>query len=427
MITQEVWMDIKGLHRQGASIREIARRSGLSRATVRRILSQTVPERYGPRPPRPRKLDRFVPWLEAVLEARPWARGTMLYRELVAQGYEGHYEGVKVWLRQARRAQQARRRACVRFETGPGLEGQFDWKGPIRGLLADPSQEVSVCRFVLAYSRRRWSIAVPDVRLPSLLWSLRRSFEAVGGVPHRLVIDNAKTMVLRPRPRLELHPIFSDFCAHYGVEPAPAWPYSPERKGKTERGFLDLAQGELLHGIYPDLKSLQAALEADDEAYARRPHTTTGAEPAERLERERSFLIPLPAGGFDPRLPETRRVLSDCTVSYGGAFYSVPYVWVGSRVTVKADPFGEELEIFAGADRVATHRVVAKGKRSVTEEHVADLRRPRVERARERQRLAATSSSRATELLSVVPWPFAEVAQRPIEDYALALESGGGR
>jgi transposase len=350
----------------------------------------------------------------------------MLYRELVDQGYDGHYERVKVWVREARRVEQARRRACVRFETGPGVEGQFDWKGPLRGLLAGSAQAVYVCRFVLAYSRRRWSIAVPGVQVAPVLWSLCRAFAAAGGVPHRLVFDNAKVLVLKPRPALKLHPTFSELCAHYGVEPAAAWPYSPQRKGKTERSFLDLVNGELLHQVYSDLASFQAALDADDRAHATRRHTTTGQSPEQRLERERTFLQQLPPTSFDPRLPEIRRVLTDCTISYGGAYYSVPYAWVGSRVTVKADPLGAELEIFAGAERVAGHRLVPKGQRSITEDHVADLRRPRLERAR-REQDPPPSRSHASELLSVVPWPTGEAGHRPIEEYARAVEAGGAR
>ena len=53
MTHQEVWMDVKLMHRQGASIREIARRTGLSRDTVRKILSQKAPKPYAPRPERP--------------------------------------------------------------------------------------------------------------------------------------------------------------------------------------------------------------------------------------------------------------------------------------------------------------------------------------------------------------------------------------
>jgi transposase len=74
MTRQEVWMDIKLMHRQGASIREIARRTGLSRVTVRKILSQKAPKPYTPRPKRPGLLEPFTDRLTQALEARPWAK-----------------------------------------------------------------------------------------------------------------------------------------------------------------------------------------------------------------------------------------------------------------------------------------------------------------------------------------------------------------
>lgn len=47
VMNQETWMDIKGMSRQGISVRRIARTTGLSRVTVRRALMQTVPKKYG--------------------------------------------------------------------------------------------------------------------------------------------------------------------------------------------------------------------------------------------------------------------------------------------------------------------------------------------------------------------------------------------
>lgn len=84
---QEVWMDVKSLHRCGASIREIARRTGFSRVTVRKILSVPVPKPYGPRTVRPGKLDRFVPRLEELLALRPQSRVTVLYELIRRAGF----------------------------------------------------------------------------------------------------------------------------------------------------------------------------------------------------------------------------------------------------------------------------------------------------------------------------------------------------
>jgi transposase len=419
-------MDVKVLHRQGVSIRRIARESGLSRTTVRRLLKQTAPKPYGPRRQRPRKIDRFIGRLEELLALRPSAPATVLYAAITPEGYTGHYEQVKCWVRSRRREETARRRACVRFETAPGLEGQFDWKGPVRGLLAsDPEVEVHFFRFLLAWSRARWTLVVPSLKLPATLASLRWGFEQAGGAPQRLVLDNPKTAVLRPKPRLELHPVFADFCRYYGCEPDPAWPYYPERKGKIERSFRDLADAGVLDTMYPSWAALQAATTAVDEARMARVHASTGEPPAARLERERGELVMLPGVGFDARIPESRRVMRDCTVSFLAGLYSVPYHLVGSRVVVKIDPLGDGIEIFAGAERVAEHRQVTKGERSIVEEHVAALRRPRFERIRERAERASKPKLRVAELVSLVAWPRIEVAHRPIEEYAAAV--GGKR
>ncbi|PZN03539.1 MAG: IS21 family transposase, partial [Bacillota bacterium] len=50
-------MDILRLKAEGLSVREIARRTGLSRNTVRKYLRQPEPPRYKPRPPKASKLD----------------------------------------------------------------------------------------------------------------------------------------------------------------------------------------------------------------------------------------------------------------------------------------------------------------------------------------------------------------------------------
>ena len=420
-------MDVKLLHRQGMSIRHIARSTGLSRQTVRRVLSQVAPKPYSPRPRRKWKLDPFVPRLEQLIAERPHARATVLHEELVREGFSGHYENVKRWVRVRRQEEAARRRACVRFETAPGLESQFDWKGPVKGLIvSDLELEVHFFRFLLAWSRARWTLVVTSLKLPAVLAALRWGFEQAGGVTQRIVLDNPKTAVLQPKPRLELHPAFSDFCCHYGCEPDPAWPYHPERKGKTERSFRDLDDHGVLDREYPSLSALQQVVQGVDEACMRRAHGTTGERPSDRLVREREALLPLAPIAFDPRVPETRRVLSECVVSFQGAKYSVPHVHVGSKVTVKADPLGDSIEIFAGADRIAEHVRARKGERRIVEEHVAELRRPRFERLRSRAERTESRPVRGSlGLLSPVLWPHADVEHRSIEEYALA--AGGAR
>lgn len=177
-------MDVKLMHRQGHSLRQIARMTRLSRVTVRRILIAAAPKGYGPRAKHPGKLAAFLGWLEARLTERPRVTASWLYRGLLGEGFAGSYTTVKRWAHERRREERARARACVRFETAPGLEGQFDWKGPVTGLIAGaPELGVHFFRFVLAWSRARWTLVVTDLKLPAtmaaLQWAFLRAFESL--------------------------------------------------------------------------------------------------------------------------------------------------------------------------------------------------------------------------------------------------------
>jgi transposase len=63
---------ILDLHRQGLTVSAIARQLGLDRKTVRRHIERGLePPVYGPRPPRPKSTDWFLPYLHDRLTAYP--------------------------------------------------------------------------------------------------------------------------------------------------------------------------------------------------------------------------------------------------------------------------------------------------------------------------------------------------------------------
>ncbi|MEW6048914.1 MAG: IS21 family transposase, partial [Bacillota bacterium] len=81
-------MDIKVIYAEGLSIREIARRTGHDRKTVRKYLrAKELPE-YKPRPPRPSKLDDYKDYLKARM-ADGVFNANRLLAEIRALGYTG--------------------------------------------------------------------------------------------------------------------------------------------------------------------------------------------------------------------------------------------------------------------------------------------------------------------------------------------------
>jgi transposase len=93
-------VEVRVMHRQGQSVRSIARELGCSRNTVRRYLREARAGRYGPRAPRRCKLDPYKAYvLERVDAARPhWIPATVLLREIAGRGYGGGISRLKAFL-----------------------------------------------------------------------------------------------------------------------------------------------------------------------------------------------------------------------------------------------------------------------------------------------------------------------------------------
>ncbi len=63
LLTYDTWTQVRALHRQGHSIRQIARGLDLARNTVRQALRCEAPPQYGPRASRPSLVDPYRPYL----------------------------------------------------------------------------------------------------------------------------------------------------------------------------------------------------------------------------------------------------------------------------------------------------------------------------------------------------------------------------
>ena len=105
MRTVDDFAQIRQLHRQGLSARQIARQLGVGRDTVRKALHQAEPTPYTPQQPRiaPR-FGSFQSIVDQILaddeQAPPKQRHTamQIYRQLVEQKYTGSYDQVRRYL-----------------------------------------------------------------------------------------------------------------------------------------------------------------------------------------------------------------------------------------------------------------------------------------------------------------------------------------
>jgi transposase len=90
LLDVEQWAQIRRMnHVEGLRQREIHRRTGIHRDTIRRAPAQAKPTSDGPRPRRPSMLDPFVASIEELLGDEPRLSGVRIRDEITALGYEG--------------------------------------------------------------------------------------------------------------------------------------------------------------------------------------------------------------------------------------------------------------------------------------------------------------------------------------------------
>ena len=124
--------------REGMPIREMERRTGLSRNTIRKYLRAGVVEPKFKVPDRPSKLDPFAEklsgWLrtEAVKSRKQRRTVKQMHADLTVLGYEGSYGRVAAFVRawtaeRERDSQISGRGTFVPLTFAPGEAFQFDW------------------------------------------------------------------------------------------------------------------------------------------------------------------------------------------------------------------------------------------------------------------------------------------------------------
>lgn len=149
--------------RDHVPIRELSRRTGVARNTIRKYLRSDVIEPKFQVPDRPSKLDPYAEKLSAWLRreaARPRKQrrtAKQLYGDLVSLGYDGSYNRVAAfgwaWKEECKRLQQtAGRGSFVPLSFAPSEAFQFDWSedfAVIRGVRV----KLQVAHVKLCYSR----------------------------------------------------------------------------------------------------------------------------------------------------------------------------------------------------------------------------------------------------------------------------------
>src|SRR5215212_9400201 len=412
-------MMILELHRQGLKLAAIARQLGMDRKTVAKYVARGLePPAYGPRPPRARATDPFLPYLRERLAAYPGLTAVRLWRELKERGFAGAYTAVK-------RAVAAVRPAAplpveVRFETPPGEQAQVDLARFEVEFTAEPGVRRVVWLFsmVLGHSRLIWARFVVHQDLQTVLRCHIAALEAIGGSPREILYDRMKTAVIGEDVDglIIYNRALLDLARHYGFQPRACRPYRAKTKGKVERPFRYIREDFFLGGSFRNLDDLNRQLRHWLDAVANpRLHATTKRVVNEAFAEEKPFLQPLPLAPYRAVLKLERRVSHEGLISVGGNLYSVPETT--RRRILDVHVLADELQIFEGRQLIAVHPLLeGRDQRRTDPAH---------------RRVVAKAHQRTASEPLVLPRAGDVVARRSLDFYEAVArrlaDSGGAR
>ncbi len=309
IFTVDLYRKVRLACAEGMSQREAARHFGISRDSVRKMLSFSVPPGYRRRAEiRRPKLDGFTEIIDQWLREDRWQRAKQRHtakrvfeRLRDEHGFAGGYTIVKDYIRERRRRG---REMFVPLHHPPG-HAQADF-GEATVYIGGVEQTAHFFAFDLPQSDACFVRAYPAATAEAWVDGHVHAFAFFGGVPQSVLYDNDRCLVARilPDGTRKRATLFSGFLSHYLIRDRYGRPGKGNDKGAVE-GLVGWARRSFMVPLprFASWEDFNALLEAQcrkRQAEILRGHAETiGA----RLARDLEAMADLPPV---PSMPATR-------------------------------------------------------------------------------------------------------------------------
>jgi transposase len=371
-----------GLRREyfvrGVGIKELARRYGIDRNTVRRALRADEPPRYE-RASRPSKLEPFKEEIHELLRAEPKLTGVRIRELIEPLGFDGGKSIVDDYLREVRPLFAAPR-TFQRTIYRPGEICQFDLWQPSREIPVGHGQTRKgyVVVALLGYSRVGSGALVFSKEADDLLWGIARCLWSFGGLPATLVWDREGSLHAgggRPTDAM------AGLCGQLKSD----W-YFCEARDPQAKGAVEKLQQYLETNFEPGrafASQLDFQLQLDHwfgKANAR-THRGLRCRPIDRLAEELSAMRVLPGRELDLDRRFVMRVPPDPFLRFDTNDYSLDPAFVSRRVEVRVSQQRVTATVLDTGEQACSHeRSFAKHRTITALEHARSLKILRGER-----------------------------------------------
>ena len=360
MFTVELYAGIRrAIMVEGLSRREAAKRFGVHRNSITKMLHYSAPPGYRRRErPVAKKLGPHTAWIDKVLEddrsvhqkQRHTAR-RIFDRLQAEEGFTGGYTIVREYVA---RAMQRSREMFVPLSHRPG-HAQADF-GQADGYIAGKKIRFYYFCVDLPHSDACFVKAYPAETAEAFCDGHVAAFAFFGGVPQSILYDNTRLAVakiVKGGERLRSQ-MFAELQSHYLFTDRFGRPGKGNDKGKVE-GLVGFARRNFMTPL-PAVDSFDAlnarlldACVKRRQAILRGHQTTIDA----RMQADISVFMPLPPAPYDACHKIATRVSSLSLVRYRSNDYSVPTRYGHQEVLARG--YVDRVEISCCGEKIATH------------------------------------------------------------------------
>jgi transposase len=365
MFTVELYAKIRrAVMVDGLSRREAARRFGIHRNTIAKMLQFSVPPGYRRRErPVSKKLGPYMAWIDAVLDGdrsvhkkQRHTAHRIFERLRDERGFSGGYTIVREYV-----AEQTlrNREMFVPLSHRPG-HAQADF-GEADGYIAGKKVRFHYFCMDLPHSDGCFVKAYPAETAEAFCDGHVAAFDFFGGVPQSILYDNTRLAVAKivkasgakntQRVRAQM---FAELQSHYLFDDRFGRPGKGNDKGKVE-GLVGYTRRNFMTPL-PAADSFEALNARFRNACSKRRqailrgHTITIGE---RLQADQAAFMALPPAAYDACHKVATRVSSLSLVRYRNNDYSVPTRYGHQEVLAKG--YVERVEITCRGEIIAVH------------------------------------------------------------------------
>ena len=292
-----------------------------------------------------------------------------IYQRLVEEhGFSGSESSVRNLVHELR-AERKISQVYIPLRFAPGDAVQIDW-GEATVFMNGEKEKINLFCARLCHSCAPYVIAYKRQNLESFLDAIIHAFQYFGGVPGRLIFDNARVAVKSGfGAQAAAQDDYSQLAAHYGFQPVFCNPASG-----NEKGLVENLVGYIRRNVCVPLpreknpEELNAKLLAKCTQYLNHQVEGRPARLGVMLDEHRTALRPMPRYTPDIAKKVYPTVSRYSTVLFETNHYSVPCKYRGKSTTVKAYP--NHVEIWIEGSMVARHdRLFGRKEESLDMQH----------------------------------------------------------